>query len=148
MELTDKQKFKAGVLLKCASEGLTIEQTHAKVKQLIQMQKQALGVLDIPARLLSAAGGIAGSTIRAAPAALSTAATIGIAAPVAAGLAGGYGLAKATNPDKHVIDDLKQDEIVGEYERLADEAKRRSRIKKLQEQTGRRIIALTPKDTV
>lgn len=148
MELSDKQKFKAGFLLKCAEEGLTIKETHIKVKQLIAMHKQAFNPLDLITKPVGLIGNLAGNIIKTLPSAASTAATIGLAAPVGVGLAGGYGLAKMTNPDKHVIDDLKQDEVVGEYERLAEEAKRRSRIKKLQEQTGRRIIALTPKENV
>jgi hypothetical protein len=129
MPLTPAQAFKIGFLQHCAERGYSMEETHSLVKQAIQHKKSA-GIKD----LWDVATGLA-----------STGAIAGLAAPVALGAAGGYTAAKLPSmTDKNLVEEAKQDEIVGEYERLADEARRRARLKRLQQETGRRVIALTP----
>jgi hypothetical protein len=144
MPLTEKQTFKLGFLRKCAEDGLTTDETIQRVKLAIQQikcknEKQAFwgGAL--------AAGGMVGSKLLGmVPGLASMAGTAAVVAPVAAGAGAGYLAAKATNSDKSIVEDAKQDEVIGEYARLAEEARRRTRLKQLQQATGQRVIALTP----
>ena len=150
MALTEEQTFKIGFLLKCAEEGLTMEETHSRIKTILtshkQLQKQAFlsdiwkATKDVGSSGLDLAKAIAGPVVN-----YSSIAALGL--PIAGGAALGYGAAKLTNPDKDFIADAKQDELVGEYERLAEDARRRARIKQLQSQLGRKIVALTPETT-
>lgn len=151
MPLTDDQAFKVGFLYKCAQLGLTIDETHDRIKQAISTIKSRQKTASVPwwafpfAYMGGKAMELGGQVAGAIPGAASLAATGAIAAPVLAGGAGGYLAAKATTGDgKSLVDDAKQDEIVGEYERLADEARRRAKIKKIQDLTGRHIVALSP----
>lgn len=155
MPLSKQQTFKYGFLLYCAENGLSLSETHQLVKNAIvqiqdsKMTKQANPLL---AALLS--GGVAaGKTITdlgtkglsMLPGLASTGAAIGIGAPLAAGAGTGYLAAKLTNSNKaDALEEVKQDEILDEYERLTDEAKRRAMIKRIQAQTGRRITPLSP----
>lgn len=152
MSLTPEQSFKIGFLQACAEMGFTLDETHQRVKQAIalkrsgyQMEKQAWW--PWLAGGLSYLGGKAVGAIPAlASLGLTTAGVVGIGAPVAAGALTGYGAAKLKdldNDDKGTVEDAKNEEIVGEYQRLAEEAKRRTALKKLQ-QEGRHVVALTP----
>lgn len=150
MPLTSKQAFKTGFLLKCAEEGLTVEEAHTRVKHAIYTIKNTQGLTKeavLPA-LLAAAYGAGNLGINAvkniAWPVLSTAGTIGTGALLAGSAGAGYTAAKLHGGSEGVLDEAKQDEIIGEYERLAEEARRRTKLKKIQEQTGRRIVALTP----
>jgi hypothetical protein len=87
----------------------------------------------------------AGKALSAAPALAELGIGVGVGAPIAAGAMGGYGLAKLTSNDNpHALEEAKQDEITSEYERLSDEAKRRILLKRIQAQTGRKILPLSP----
>lgn len=148
MPLNDEQAFKVGFLLKCAEKGMTLKETHEQVKlALTQLEKSAqqpwyMAPVTGATNLVS---NVAGAGIRAIPSTLSLATTLAFLAPLGVGAFGGYGLAKLTGPSKGTaVDEAKKDEIVGEYERLAEEARRRARIKALQKLTGKRIIALSP----
>lgn len=144
MALTTEQAFKVGFLLKCAEDGLTLRETNERIKQTIATLEKRAIIWPLLAGLGTGAAWLGGKAIGAIPGTLSAAGTLGIAAPVVAGAGGGYLLAKGTSADKHLVGDAKQDEILGEYERLADEARRRARLKQLQQTTGRRVIALSP----
>lgn len=153
MQPTPEQAFKIGFLTRCAEEGLTIKEAHIRVKEAIKqakekgLTKQAL--LPGLAGLGALAGGLGygGAKLLGAvtPAALTTAAVLGIGTPVLAGALGGYGAAKTLgSQDSNMLENAKRDEIIAEYERLADEAKKRTKVKTLQNLTGRRVIPLTP----
>jgi hypothetical protein len=50
-----------------------------------------------------------------------------------------------TEPNsRNMLEEAKQDEVVDEYVRLAEEAKRRATLKRIQAQTGQRIVPLSP----
>jgi hypothetical protein len=157
MPLTKEQKFKVAFLQKCAEDGLTIQETHQRVKQAAVHLKAILAhVEQLPEHekraFLGAAlqggwnalKGVGGWGLGRIPGLLTTLGAVGIAAPIIGGAGLGYAAAKGTAPDKSVVEDAKQDEIVGEYERLAEEAKRRTKLKQLQQTTGKRVFALTP----
>jgi uncharacterized protein YdbL (DUF1318 family) len=141
MALSQAQAFKIGFLMKCAEQGLTIEETHERVKEAItklKMQKNANMITD-PLKFIGSKTWDAGKVLGS----LGLAGAVGL--PIVGGAGAGYLAAKATQSDgTGLVEDAKQDEIVGEYERLAEEARRRARIKQIQESTGRRIVALTP----
>lgn len=145
MPLTQEQAFKIGFLQACAEEGLSMVETGQRVKQAIAF-KRAGGQLEKQAWLPGLAW-VGGKAIQAIPAlastGLTTAGVLGIGLPVAAGASTGYLAGKMNNTDgKGLVEDAKNEEIIGEYERLADEARRRSRLKKLQQDTGRHVVAL------
>ncbi len=157
MRLTTEQAFKVGFLAACAEEGLTLAETHARVKQAIAQVKQGKNVVGLEKQaalpaIAAALGSLANSTmnvgkgvIGTVPGLLSTVGTIGVGAPVLAGAGGGYLAAKMVNNErKDVLEEAKQDEIVSEYERLAEEAKRRALLKRIQSETGRKIVPLSP----
>jgi hypothetical protein len=87
-----------------------------------------------------------GKVLGFVPGMLSTGLAAGVGIPIAGGAAAGYTAAKLSSPGDNPVENAKREEIMGEYERLADEARRRTRLKKLQAMTGRRVIALTPKE--
>jgi hypothetical protein len=150
--LTEEQAFKIGFLQRCAEDGLTIEETKQRVKLALHiarggtLEKRAIlpFLMNAGTYLGGQALNLGGRALQTVPSLLSTAGTVGLAAPLAAGAGTGYLAAKALTPDNSVVEDAKQDEIMGEYERLADEARRRARLKRLQNETGRRVIALAP----
>ncbi len=150
MRLNQEQAFKAGFLLGCAEDGLTNQETCFRIKQAIaevknnaNLEKQAIAgwlaaLLGVGSGLKSLVGG-----------AMSTASAIGppfaIGAPVGIGAVTGYGLAKLRQGGPgDLLADTKQDEIIDEYSRLADEAKKKALIKRIQNRTGKRIVPLSP----
>lgn len=147
--LNEKEAFKVGFLMRCAEEGLTMQETHQRIKLAlasnIMLVKEAIPWYLQP---FTYAGGkamdLATAGVKTIPSILSYGAAAGLVAPIAAGAGIGYGAAKFTTPDHAIIDEAKQDEVIGEYERLAEEARRRAKIKRIQQQTGRRIVALNP----
>jgi hypothetical protein len=136
MPLTPEQAFKVGFLIRCADEGLTPEETAQRIKSASLMEKVALPFvpdLDTLAKLWGA-----GTQIGTAGA------IAGLGIPTLGGAAAGYGLAKATVPGAEQLEDAKQDEIEGEYYRLAQEARRNTARKKLQARLGRKVTLLSP----
>jgi len=140
---------------------MTMQETHATIKKAISQLKEKQNIAAVekealfPAALASAigAGGamldrgtrIVGTGLGYLPAIASTGGILGIGAPVAAGAGTGYLAAKLTHgAGLEAVEEAKQDEIMGEYERLAEEAKRRALLKRVQSQTGRRIVPLSP----
>lgn len=139
MEPTTEQGIKIGFLQKCAEMGLTVDETNEYIKIIIDRLKTHMNTKE-------AGVGTAALTLLNGLPYLGALGVGGLlAAPVLAGTATGYGAAKITKTDKKdLVGDIKHDEIVSEYERLADEAKRRALLKRIQAQTGRRIIPLSP----
>lgn len=135
MPLTEKQAFKVGFLLRCADEGLTMEETHARVKAALAKQANPL---------ITGAGKMIGGLASLVPGAASLLAAGSIAAPLAVGAGGGYLASKMTQPGDEVLDQAKRDEVIGEYERLADEARRKAKAKRLANTTGQHVTIMAP----
>lgn len=146
MPLNAEQAFKVGFLMKCAEAGLTIEETRERVKEAILHVKRTIKTaLDPIGGAIGLGTDALGWGAKQIPSLMSLGGAAAIGLPIAAGAGTGYLAAKLNSGNGgDMVDDAKQDEIVGEYERLAEEARRRARIKQIQEQTGRRILALTP----
>lgn len=150
--MTPEQAFKVGFLFRCAAEGLSKEQTHQRIKQATHdIQSKVLTKVAALPLLIGGLGALAGGTmalgaqtLKLVPSVAGPAAAVALTAPVLAGAATGYTAAQLTNSDsKDALEEAKQDELTSEYERLADEARRRAAMKRIQERTGRRIIPLS-----
>ncbi len=150
MSLTQKQAFKVGFLQACAEDGLSLDETKQRVKQAIA-HRRAGGQLEKQAWwpwLVNGASYLGGKALGAAGTLTNTALTAGaigaVGAPLLAGAGTGYLAAKMNSSDgKGLMDDAKSEEIIGEYTRLAEEAKRRAAIKRMQA-SGKQVVALTP----
>jgi hypothetical protein len=143
MPLTEKQAFKVGFLLRCADEGLTIEETHRRVKT--GLEKQATPLLG-PVLGSAVSGGtqMIKGLLGMVPG-LSQAGLVGLLGlPVAAGAGAGLAAAKMTSRGDDALDEAKRDEVVGEYQRLAEEAKRKARAKRLANATGQNVTIMAP----
>jgi hypothetical protein len=160
MSLTREEAFKIGFLLRCADEGLTPEETAQRIKQASMMNKE--GQFPLPwavstaGKLIGLAGTSAatgiGSFIGSAPgrvlgagaAVLPAAGITALALPALGGAGAGYLAAKSTSSDADDLEQAKQDEIEGEYYRLAQEARRNAARKKLQSRLGRKVTLISP----
>ncbi len=136
MPLDQCQMFKAAVLGECAKEGLTIEESHAAVKQaMVEMEKQAGDGWkwqdQIP--FLSQASSMASSAAEKIPG-LGMAAYIG--GPIAVGAAGGVAAAKLRGINDIDPDEVKEQEKIEAYRRAADRARLQRRLRVSRE--GRR----------
>lgn len=149
MPLTPEQAFKVGFLLRCGDEGLTAEEIAERVKAAATMEKMAFPILG---PLLTGAatatgsfvGGLPGRAVQLAGALAPAVGVAAVGAPVLAGAGLGYLGAKATASDSDDLEQAKQDEIEGEYYRLAQEARRNAARKKLQARLGRKVTLLSP----
>lgn len=122
MPLTPLEAFKCGFLSRCIEDRLTPEQTAASVKRACDfMEKQ--GVLDK----------LVGGAMDVGKDALGLTARLGIPAAVLApwvlGGAGGYGLAKAVDIDDNDVDEIKNREVVDEYNRQAEKLERQKAVR-------------------
>jgi hypothetical protein len=134
MPLTPEQAFKVGFLIRCADEGLTPEETAQRIKSASLMEKVAwIPSLDTIGKLWNAGKEVGTAGLVA-----------GLGLPTLGGAVAGYGLAKATVPGAEELEGAKQDEIEGEYYRLAQEARRNAARKKLQARLGRKVTLLSP----
>lgn len=157
MRMTPEQSFKTGFLFACAEEGLSLAETHERVKRasaelragrnVAGMTKEAIWpyLVGGAGALAGGAASLGGRALSALPSLLSLGSVLGVGAPLAAGAGAGYLASKLTTGDnKDELEDTKNDELVGEYERLSDEAKRRALIKRIQAETGRKLIPMSP----
>lgn len=128
--MTEREAFQAGFLLKCAEDGLSAEETRARIKAAFNWAYPLGEMIEAPGRVLSAVG----------PPALYGTAALGIGGPIALGIGGGYAAAKLTDDDSDV-GAAKQEETIAEYQRLADQARRQAAIKALR---GRPTLAHAP----
>lgn len=117
--MSPTQAFKTAFLLRCADEGLTIEQTHQRVKTALakaRVEKRAvfegMGTLAMKGLGLAAFG-----------------------LPVVAGVAGGRLLADMQK-DPLTVDAAKTDEELSEIERLTDRARRLKQLRAAQHSIG------------
>lgn len=110
MGLSAREAFKVGFLAKCAEDGLTVDQIRARVKAAYDAGSEGLqkGADSFsPGKFMAGLG--------------SGAAYYGglglLAAPLAAGALGGYGLARLNDADDTDVDDVKRQELIDEYRR-------------------------------
>lgn len=127
--MSPQEAFKFGFYARCAEEGLTSEQTLARIKT-ASLGTIAGELIEGPFRLMSHMG----------PAAAQAALVAGIGLPIAGGLAMGYAGAKATDDDSN-IEEAKADEILSEYQRLTDHARRQALVKQMR---GQSTLSLQP----
>ncbi len=128
MPLTPQEAFKVGFLERCVQDGLSPDQMLSRVKQARDMlEKRALfGLVD---RGLDAAGGLAKG--------LASYGTVAaLAAPPILGGLGGYALAKGTDIDDTDVNDIKNRELIDEYQRQAAELKRRKSVRSYKQERG------------
>lgn len=110
MSLTNRQIFKFGFLLRCADDGLTVEETKERIKQaaiaLEQMEKQGLvgGLLNALTRL----------------------GWLGLGAGAIGGTAGGYTVGKMTEKETDP-EEIKRQELIAAYQQEADRIRRAAR---------------------
>lgn len=109
-KLNSEQAFKAGFLMRCAEEGLTIDQIHERIQLALAVEKKASLMSPINTALRGAGGLALG---------------LGIGVPLAVGSLGGLAVAKATADIDDSVDALKQRELIETYQQLADEAEAR-----------------------
>jgi hypothetical protein len=102
--LTPRQAFAAGFALCCAERSIPA----SAIDSLAQLALEKRAILDVAGPAATAAGNLIG---------------LAIAAPLGLGYAGGYGLAKLRDADVNA-DDLKNQELITEYRRLAAAARR------------------------
>lgn len=152
MNITPEDGFKIGFLLGCAENGLTIDEAEKLTKKAVLLMQEGhikkaniLGTILSPINTVSAGAlKFLSSLVGAVPNLLSTGATIGIGLPVLAGAGTGYALAKLLGHNsKSLVEDAKKDEIIGEYERLSEESRRRALLRRIQTQTGKRILPIS-----
>ena len=119
-----EESLQLGFLSYCADQGMTQEETHTLVKK--ASEKEAWS------RLLTAPLGSATHLISSlGPLGITALLGLGIGVPAAAGAGAGHLLAKATEKD---IDpeEAKGDEVIEQYQRLTDQARRRALLKSIQ----------------
>lgn len=110
--LTPQEAFRCGFLLRCADEGLGAAEIEARVKlagEFAGQVKQAENPLTAIGKWLLNMG------------------VVGMAAaPMAAGGAAGYGLAKLTE-DKTTPEEVQRRELIAAYQQQADRLRRTAR---------------------
>lgn len=141
--MTPEDAYKVGFLLRCADEGLTQDEILVRVRQARGISKEALWP-SVAAATGSGVANMGGRAMAAVPSLLQAGTVLGLGLPLAGGAAAGYTLAKATNNNKNDVEEAKQDEIEGEYYRLAQEARRNAARKRLSAITGRRVSLVGP----
>lgn len=129
--LDERQAFKIGFLRKCADAGLTIEETHAVVKQATAMVKQSAvdmlpDILQKPYEALVGAGGHALKNVA------DYGMTGALLGPAVLGAGLGYGAGAMGDVDDTDVKALKQQELIDEYHRQVElmTAKRRGVFKR------------------
>lgn len=122
MPLTSQEAFKVGFLARCVRDGLTPDQMLTRVKAAEALLEKRAFLGGLLGGAAHAAGGVAkGLAGYGVPLALA-------APPILGGLAG-YGLAKATDVDDTDVDSIKNQELVNEYRRQAEEMRRRRAVR-------------------
>lgn len=132
-KMTKKQAMKAGFLLRCAEEGLTLEQIENRVDELLQ--KNAFW--DTVGKGVGTALGVGTGLLTKA---LDLGAIGAVGAPVVVGGLGGYLAYKLR--DKPSLQRNMQEDLQNEYLTLADEAKRKAKLRKLQAEEPGTIVKL------
>lgn len=133
MPLSARDAFKCGFLSRCIEDGLTPLEIINNIKTANDLMSKQSGIIS---SLIDTAKDIGGTALHyTIPAA--------IVAPPILGGAAGYGLAKATDINDQDVSDIKNKEVIDEYNRQTEKLKRRKAVQdflKSRQQTGRRLI--------
>lgn len=132
-----KSAFKAGFLLRCAEEGLDLDQMEQRLEKLEKTASDAATIGSVLGYPLGALGNVASGLGRIG---LDVGTTALIGGPILAGGLMGYGASKLRpkpNPE-----DIKHDELRNEYLRLADQARRKTLIRNMQQSDPGSIVQL------
>lgn len=122
--MTPRQLYKLAFLRDCASRGLDLDQMRATVEEAIAQEEAAIGALIKRANIFSnVAGEIVEMAGRLGTAALPIATAGLIATPIVAGGVTGHLAAKVQDDDSDV-EQAKADELISEYRRLSEQARR------------------------
>jgi hypothetical protein len=126
-----KQAFKAGFLLRCAEEGLNLDQMEERIAKL---EKQA-GIGSSAGAILGWPVGVTAGLARLAGKGIAGGVTMPLAGSMYAGGLGGWALANASKKPEDVADpeDMKREDLRNEYLRLADEARRKTILRNMQQ---------------
>ena len=134
--MTPREGFKYGFLLRCAEEGLTVEQAEKRAAKALEKQAN----YDFLGNVMTSAVGGAKDVIMAAPATAASwlGSGVGLAGIGAAttGALGGYGLAKMQEGD---IDpaEIQREELISAYQMQAELARRKAIMEAAQRTTPR-----------
>ena len=117
--MTEKEAFKIGFLLKCAEDGLTVDQVESRIQQRASSIKKEAGGWDLAKSVLGGGINLAGKVLDKAfwPA---------VIAPPLLGIAGAYGLSRAQD-DTYDVDEAKKREEIAAYRRAIDQLNRSRR---------------------
>ena len=125
--LSPREAFKVGFLRRCANEGLTTEETHARIKQANELIKEA-GIQDFLTRpyntLWDVIGGV-GKEVGTTAKNLALLGAVGL--PIGAGFGAGYGLSKLTDIDEDDVEEAKKKELIREYKLQAAKVRNRNK---------------------
>lgn len=154
--MTPREEFKAAFLLRCAQDGLTLEQMALRAKEAADQMEKAAGVGDVASgikNLFAPALGIGGgaylgdklnapTTGAAAGLALGTeggrallgglgsaALPLLIGAPIAAGGLAGYGLSKMTDVSDDDVNAVKDKELLDTYKQETNRLDRQKAVR-------------------
>jgi hypothetical protein len=123
--MTPREAFELGFLRRCAEAGLSAEQTEALVKTAMIKAADPFSLAAmLGSKGMSMLGNVGGLALG-----------LGLLAPPAAGYLAGRVASKATEPEIDV-EDLKKQELIDEYRRLAARARASLAIRKRREQTS------------
>ena len=140
--MTPHQAFKTAFLMRAADEGLTLEQTHDRVKQALAVVRGAAKTAAAPA--LAAGAGAAVTAGAGAAYGLGrglggligpATAVLGLGLPALAGWTGGKMLAE-TQKDPLTVDEARTNEELAELQRLTDRARRLKQLRLQQHTIG------------
>jgi len=133
MPLDKRQAFKLGFLTRLADEGMSPAQIEETVK--------SAAISDFVTKPWNVAWDIGGSTAKTVGGGLANMGMLGaIAGPPLLGALAGYGAARMTDIGDEDVEELRQQELINEYRRLADRARQNKMVKDYRTQrktTGR-----------
>ena len=122
--LTPKEIFKVAFLKKAAEAGLSLEETHECVKELLKQ-----GVLD---QIFGAGRDTFNKVLDLGGDAIKKLTTVGlgagIIAPPALGFAAGHGLAALTDVSDEDAKESKKRQLIAEYQRLGKDIQNRKKV--------------------
>lgn len=126
--------FKAGFLLRALDEGWTPEEIVKNADALRERLEKDAGVV----------GDLFGKAVGTGMGLLGDAAYAGVVgAPLALGAGAGYGIGKLQNASETGdADEMKLQNRIAMYKRMAEDARRQAQLKKLQEQRPGEIVEL------
>lgn len=139
--MTPHQAFKTAFLMRAADEGLTLEQTHERVKAALAVVRGGEKAATAPA--VAAGVGLATAGVGAGYGAARS--VSGLAGPVLLGLglgvpaaAGWYGgkLLAESRKDPLTVDEAKTNEELAELQRLTDRSRRLKQLRDQQHTIG------------